>query len=697
MGKKKSVILTIDDEIVIRGSIRAYLEDAGYEVLEAENGKSGLEIVEERDLDLVLVDLRMPVMNGLEFLQKIKEKGIELPTIVVSGTGDIGDVVEALRHGAWEYLLKPIDDMSILVYAIEKCLERARLISENKKYQEDLEELVEQKTQELSLVNTRLKEVVETSKKLIGCGEMNLSGSIILKAFGDLMAATGGSFYKVSEKGLELLYSLDPGNTKDWIPFPLQEGSVFEKIMAKGEALYVKDISEEETLRSSGKRYNDNSFLAFPFPDDRGGISAILALHNKREPPFLAQDREIGAILSSFVSEVLQKAQVSAALKKSENYLRQAQKMEAIGTLAGGIAHDFNNILAAIIGYTDLSLYAESCSGTLRRNLEQVHKASNRAKDLVGQILAFSRTEEFKDDAVDIGPVIVEALKLLRATIPTSIEIQQNIPEGLGKVFTDPTKIYQVLMNLCTNAAHAMKNREGVLKVVYSQVPFSECPLLADDSSNSICLKLTVSDTGDGMEPEVMSRIFDPYFTTKEKGDGTGLGLAVVHGIVRSSGGEITVESEPGNGSSFHLYFPSISDGKVLPEVQVSGKMPRGTERVLFVDDETTLAEMAGQMLEKLGYTVVVLSNSNDALQLFSSMPEKFDLLITDQTMPELSGLDLARKILDIRPQLPVILYTGYSSAIDGKEIEKIGIRHYLMKPLSMGNLAEVVRRILDE
>lgn len=695
--KHSPVILSIDDEPFIRDTIRAYLEDYDYTVYTAEDGGVGLTLLQKNQVDLVLVDLRMPEVDGLEVLSTTKELNPDLPIIVVSGTGEIGDVVEALRLGAWDYLLKPITDMTILRHSIEKCLERARLITENRRYQHNLEGLVDRKTKELAQINDRLQRVVESTKNLIGCGMLDECGSLLLQEFGHHMDASGGSLYKVAHDGLEHIASLDEGHAADKIPFPLGERSVFQTALEKKEPLFLRDIELDDTIRSSGwAEYSDNSLLVFPIIDAGGDVFAIISLHSKKEPPFNSQDRDIGKILASYFSEAYQVAKVSKALQYSEERLRQAQKMEAIGTLAGGIAHDFNNILAAIIGYTDLSIFSGSCDAVVRRNLEQVKSASNRAKDLVSQILAFSRTEEFSEKAVDIAPILKEALKLLRATIPATIKIEATIPDGLGKITTEPTKIYQVLMNLCTNAAHSMREFGGLITVNFSKLGDGQGPQEIQTNSCQKWLRLSVIDTGEGIEEEDLGRIFDPYFTTKEKGEGTGLGLAMVHGIVRASSGIIKVESTPGEGSRFHIYFPCIEYGQNHIEQASLTRMKGGSEQILFVDDETTLAEMAGEMLENLGYTVRVMSNSMDAFKLFQKDPSQFDLLITDQTMPDISGMELARRVLNVRKDLPVILYTGYSATIDAKEAAQIGIREFLMKPLSMNVLADVVRRTLD-
>jgi signal transduction histidine kinase/CheY-like chemotaxis protein len=698
-SNRQNTILTIDDEAVIRQSFHAYLEDYDYRVLEAENGIDGLEVFRREQVDLVLVDLRMPVMGGLEVLSRIRQVSPDTPVIVVSGAGDICDVVEALRLGAWDFLMKPVNDMSILRHAIDQGLERARLIGENRRYQTELEERVSLQTRELTALNRRLCDVVETTKRLLGCGELRESGAMILEEFAKLMDATGGSIYEVGESGLHCVHSLDAGHAAHFLPFPLPADSVFARALAGREPFFLADIAETPRVSPSGfSRYGDGSFLVFPFIGREGKPLAVISLHDKRNPPFVVQDREIGAILASYACEALQAASALSAMQRSEELMLQAQKMEAIGTLAGGIAHDFNNILSAIVGYTDLSLFAEECPENVRRNLEQIRRGSMRARDLVRQILSFSRSDDAKgaDVPVDISSIIKEAMKLLRASIPSSITIRRNIPSDIGLIRIDPSRIHQVIMNLCTNAAHAMQGSVGVLSVDYSRIATKDEHFDLRDVASPVCLKLSVADTGKGMSPEVMARIFDPYFTTKEKGEGTGLGLAVVQGIVRSCGGAIRVESEEGAGSQFHLYFPCLDLEQTEATEERPFEMPRGDEKILFVDDEETLAVMAGEMLSSLGYTVTVMTSSAAALQCFLSQPYAFDLLITDQTMPEMSGTQLAREVIGQRPSMPVVLYTGYSTAIDGGEVKRTGIREFMMKPLSMTNLALTVRRVLD-
>lgn len=386
----------------------------------------------------------------------------------------------------------------------------------------------------------------------------------------------------------------------------------------------------------------------------------------------------------------------------AEALLRQTQKMEALGTLAGGIAHDFNNILGAVMGYADMALEDAPEGSVQKRNLSHVLKAANRARELTKQILLFSRKGSPKSghdrSGVRPGLIIKEALKLLRATLPTTIEIRKRLdasPESLA--LADPTQLHQVLMNLCTNAGHAMRENGGILDVALDEVDLdSGAEGLSLGLKPGLYVKLTVSDTGHGMDSAVVERIFDPFFTTKAKGEGTGMGLSVVLGIVESHGGAVGVSSSPGKGSTFEVYIPAVKQAP-SSSFEKAAPVPRGKGRILLVDDEAELVEMGRQMLERLGYEVFASTSSTQAFDLFCEQPDGFDLVITDFTMPQMTGVDLASKILRMRPDLPIVLCTGYSERISKEEALGMGIRAFAMKPLVMGEMAEVVWSALHE
>jgi len=376
--------------------------------------------------------------------------------------------------------------------------------------------------------------------------------------------------------------------------------------------------------------------------------------------------------------------------------LQQAQKMEAIGTLAGGIAHDFNNILSAVIGYTEIVLGDVAKGTSQHRNLQEVLKAGNRARDLVNQILMFSRQTEKELKPVLINQIVIETLKLLRASLPTTIRIEPDLRSN-SAVLADPIQIHQVMMNLCTNAAHAMREKGGQLRIELSDTDLGGSfierhPYL----SAGTYIKLRVSDTGHGMGKKIVDRIFDPFFTTKERGEGTGMGLAVVLGIVKSHGGTINVDSTIDEGSSFDVYLPIIeheADADIRPKVI----MPTGTEHVLFVDDEKSLVDLGFQILQRLGYEVTTRTSSVEALELFMVQPDKFDLVITDMTMPNMTGDELAAKLMKIRADIPVILCTGYSERISRDKAREIGLKEFVLKPIIMSDMAITVRKVLDE
>jgi len=378
------------------------------------------------------------------------------------------------------------------------------------------------------------------------------------------------------------------------------------------------------------------------------------------------------------------------------NKLQQAQKMESIGNLAGGIAHDFNNILSCIIGYTEIVLDEIQKGSTHEEHLREVLTAGKRAKDLVTQILAFARRSDEQMQPIRIDIVIKEVLKFLRSTIPASIEIRQNISSNC-LVMANLTQVHQILMNLCANAAYSMEETGGVLEVVLNDVLQEQTAELAGSGlSPGRYIELKVSDTGSGIPPEVMEHIFEPYFTTKPQGEGTGLGLSVVYGIVESYGGRIFVESAVGQGTIFSVYLP-VTQKSETPAFDELDIMPIGTERILFVDDEPQITAIAAQILGRLGYVVTTRTSSLDALSLFKSRPDAFDLVVTDMAMPGMTGDILSLELMGIRPDIPVILCTGYSKKISDQTAAKIGIKALASKPIVKADLAKTIRTVLDE
>jgi PAS domain S-box-containing protein len=383
--------------------------------------------------------------------------------------------------------------------------------------------------------------------------------------------------------------------------------------------------------------------------------------------------------------------------KRLEAQLRQAHKMQAIGTLAGGIAHDFNNILTAILGYTELAMEERKQDRVLRGYLQGVLTAGHRAKDLVQQILAFSRQTELARTAIQAHLLIKEVLGLLRAALPSTITIQPFIDPSAGAVLADPTQIQQVVLNLCTNAAHAMRESGGVIEVRLEPVDLpTDYTTVTTDLRAGPYVRLTIRDTGHGMTPEIMERIFEPFFTTKSMGEGTGMGLAVVHGIVTSHGGGLTVESAPGQGTTFAVYLPRLV-APTTSTVNTQEPLPGWHKRLLLVDDEEALVHLWQAALEHLGYSVVVCTRSPEALNVFRAAPQSFDLVITDYTMPALTGEVLAQELRRIRPDIPIILYTGLSDTMTAERARVLGIDAFVLKPLGVHDLNLTIRQVLAQ
>jgi len=395
------------------------------------------------------------------------------------------------------------------------------------------------------------------------------------------------------------------------------------------------------------------------------------------------------------ITDITQVKEIEKEKDRLEEHLRQSQKMEAIGTLAGGIAHDFNNILASMMGFTEIAIKEER-SDIRSKYLDQVMKSCERAKGLVDRILTFSRRREQERKPVDVKLIVKETVSLLRATLPATIEIVQHITPEDTTVLADPTQVHQVIMNLCTNAAHAMRNTNGALTVNLSILDLVHQNVRPHpDLSEGPYVHLAVSDTGCGIDAAVKDRIFEPFFTTKTAGEGTGLGLSVAYSIVKSFNGAIAVTSEPNRQTTFDVYLPRVSAKRAATADKWGSASLCGTESILFVDDEAPLVDVAQTYFESLGYRVEATTSSEEAMRIFKDRPDAFDIVITDMTMPRMTGADLSREILKIRPDLPIILCTGYSDAMSTAMAEQLKIRKFVMKPVLLNELAYLVRRVL--
>jgi PAS domain S-box-containing protein len=463
-----------------------------------------------------------------------------------------------------------------------------------------------------------------------------------------------------------------------------------------------------------GKRY-----LELVHPDDRAESTERVRKNMEenwiappREHRLIALDGQVVEVVSTGVPvkirggtqtfgvfrDITEQKKSHQEKEKLEAQLQQAQKMEALGTLAGGIAHDFNNILSVIIGSSELLELKEVVEDSSRQTLDNVLQASQRAKELVRQILAFSRHAKQEKILLNFKSIIKETLEFLRASLPSSIQIRQYLDPAAGTIMADPTQMQQILMNLCTNAGHAMEKDGGVMQINLANVTLNaEDVRFYPDLEPGGYVRLTVSDTGHGMEPSVIQRIFEPYFTTKELGKGTGLGLAVVHGIVKAHNGMIKVDSEVGKGTTFNVFLPRAEGYDRVVEMKPAESIPKGSERILLVDDEKALVDIGKQLLNWMGYEVEIRTSPIEAIEAFRANPQKFDLVLTDMTMPQMTGIKMAKQMIEIRADIPVIVCTGFSDQINEEQALSAGVKALLLKPIVAREMSEAIRKALKK
>ncbi len=637
----QTTILIVDDRPENLLSLRAMLEDLDINIISASSGNEALALLLEHECALVLLDVQMPEMNGFEVaeLMQANTKTSTIPIIFITAISkDQEHIFKGYAAGAVDYIFKPLDQAQILVSKVKVFCElyEAR---EKIKQAVDTQRLSEQQWQLTFEAISDLVTIHDTKFHLLRVNR-----------------ATAEFFGKEPEELVgRKCYDVFCGQNSKCTSCPI--------------------ISLEQDLRPHTAEIN-HSVLKKTFQ-----VSV--------SPIFDEAEQFIG---------VVHIAKDISARKKLETQLHQAQKMEAIGTLAGGIAHDFNNILTPIVGYAALLRRDAKPGSPLHKGLGIIEQAAGRATELVKQILSFSRQHEHEMISIAIQPIIKEALKLLRSSLPATIEIRQDIDMECGAIMADSTQIHQLLMNLCTNSGHAMAEHGGVLEISLrcQELLAKDCVQWPDLSSGQYLL-LEVSDSGCGMAADLLDRIFEPYFTTKEKDQGTGMGLAVVHSIVTAQQGQISVTSEIGQGTTFHILLPVVGKpGGRHKKEKSDTVLPSGNEHVLLVDDEEYVVMVYGEILLSLGYQVSTETSSQKALDLFLAGKDDFDIVITDLTMPEMTGIELAHEIIAIRPEIPIILCTGISELIDAEQAQDIGLRAYLHKPVSIQDMGQVVRRVLD-
>ncbi|MGD9853196.1 MAG: response regulator [Nitrospirales bacterium] len=649
---KWSRILIVEDHPGQLETILALVREEGYEAVGCSTASEARAHAERESFGVAVLDLQLSDATGIHLIEFLKQQSPNIRVIINTAYATLDSAKEAVNLGVFGYLEKGSSSVRLL--------EQIRRAMQHQwtQYAQDLETAIGQRTAELQEREEQFRQLVEHIQEVFWMVSPDESQLFYVSpVYESIWGRTCDSLRQDPTSLWQALHSQDQ-----------------ERIQAARRVMSQEEVQEEFRIVLPDGSMRWIRARTFPIRNGQGEVIRIAGV----------------------AEDITQQKRVEEALTKSERHFRQSSRMEAIGTLAGGIAHDFNNILTAILGYTELALATVPKSSRTQRNLQEVLTAGHRAKHLVQQILTFSRQSGPGKRSIPLHTILREALKLLRATIPSTITIQHSIKTE-ANIVADPTQIHQVLINLCTNAEYAMREEGGVLHLTLEDVNVTDQTVQAlSELAVGEYVRLTVRDTGIGMTPEVLERMFDPFFTTKPIGEGSGMGLAVVHGLVTSHGGAILVDSGIGRGTKIEVYLPKAQN-PVWEHVPDQGPIPVGRETILFVDDEETIVRLGQELLTSLGYSVEVETHSPQALATFKQDPHRFDLVITDQTMPSMTGEMLSRELLRIRPDLPIILCTGFSHIMSAEKAKALGIQAYLMKPLAIRDLAPIVRHVLDK
>jgi PAS domain S-box-containing protein len=647
-----SRILIVKDHPGQLETLVEVLGEEGYQVVGAATVAEALRYAECEKFSVAVVDLRLPDASGIQLVHLLKSMNGQIRVIMSSAFASLDSAIGVVNGGASIYLEEAVSPSDLLGHI------RRAFRDQITQYAIELEGALAERTAALEEREERFRELVEHIKEVFWVSAPDQSEMLYVSPLYETV--WGRSCASLFENPRSLWDAVHPVDRERLLTHP----SVADVAGFQGECRIVRPDNAVRWVRTR----------TFPIRNQYGEILS----------------------LAGVAEDITEQKRVEEVLTKSERQFRLSSRMESIGTLAGGIAHDFNNILTAIMGYTELALASVPKGSRTQRNLQEVLTAGHRAKHLVLQILTFSRQTGQGKKPTPIHMVVGESLKLLRATIPSTIEIRQSLKTE-ATVLADPTQIHQVIINVCTNAEYAMRETGGTLKIALEDVEVTEdLARMISGLQVGLHVRLTVKDTGYGMPPEVLERMFDPFFTTKPFGEGSGMGMAVAHGIVTGHGGAIVVDSVMNQGTKIEVYFPIVPTPVWEPVVK-QGPISIGKETILFVDDEETIVRLGKELLTQLGYTVEVYTSSVEALNVFRKDPHRFDLVITDQTMPALTGEDLSRELLRIRPDLPIILCTGFSHVMSAEKAKALGIQAYLMKPLAIRDLVPIIRHVLDK